>query len=466
MNRSYDEIKGRLAEHGQEHVLRFWAQLNESQRQALLDQLADLDFEALARMRTLLKSGHEPVASGAFRPAPVVRLEGAERQQAHEAGEALLRAGEAGCILVAGGQGTRLGFDGPKGCFPIGPISGATLFQIHARKILALEKQYGAPVPFYIMTSLENDGATRAFFERHNCFGLDPQRVLFFSQGLWPAMTDDGRMVLERPDRVFMSPDGHGGLIRALDERGMLDDMARRGLSVLFYFQVDNPLVDIADPAFLGLHRQRQAEMSVKVCAKSGPEEKVGVVVTRDGRDAVVEYSELTREQMYATGPDGELLFRYGSVAIHAFSRDFLARATRIPMPMHMARKKTPYCDESGDTVKPDAPNAIKFEKFIFDLLPEAERTVNLEFAREDEFSPVKNATGDDSPVTTRRDMMRKAARRLAACGASIPRSKDGDPLCKLEMDPLFDCRPESLRALLGPEMTIEKDTLLQDKPS
>ena len=461
MTLSYDEAKQKMAQHGQDHVLRFWDRLDEQQRAGLLTQIADLDLDALARMRALLAQNEAPVTAD-IRPADVVQLSGPARQEAREAGEAALRSGKVGCVLVAGGQGTRLGYDGPKGCFPVGPVSNASLFRIHARKILALERKYGAPVPFYIMTSLENDGPTRAFFKEHGFFGLDPDRVRFFSQGLWSAMTDDGLLVLERPDRIFTSPDGHGGLLSALHMRGMLDDMARRGLETLFYFQVDNPLVEIADPAFVGLHRARQAEMSVKVCAKSGPEEKVGVVVTRAGRDAVVEYSELTREQMYATGPGGELMFRYGSVAIHMFSLDFLIRAAGVPMPIHKARKKVPFCDEAGRTVKPETPNAVKFEKFIFDLLPEAKRTLNMEFAREDEFSPVKNATGEDSAETARRDMMRKAARWLTLCGVTVPRSENGEPLHKLEIDPCYACCPEDLRAKLDSDFKIEGDIFLE----
>lgn len=462
MTLSYDEAKRVMAQQGQDHVLRFWDRLDEPQRQGLLSQINDLDFEALARMRALLTQTEE-TAVAEIEPADVARLSGAARQEARQAGEAALRSGEVGCVLVAGGQGTRLGYDGPKGCFPVGPVSNASLFRIHARKILALERKYGAPVPFYIMTSLENDGPTRSFFKEHGFFGLDEDRVQFFSQGLWPAMSDDGRVILERPDRIFMSPDGHGGLLSALRTRGMLDDMARRGLGTLFYFQVDNPLVEIADPAFVGLHRARQAEMSVKVCAKSGPEEKVGVVVTRAGRDAVVEYSELTREQMYATEPDGELMFRYGSVAIHMFSLDFLIRAADVPMPIHKALKKVPFCDEAGRTVKPETPNAVKFEKFIFDLLPEAERTLNMEFAREDEFSPVKNATGEDSADTARRDMTRKAARWLALCGVSVPRSENGEPLHKIEIDPCYACCPEDLQARLGQGFSIEGDVYLEE---
>ncbi len=412
---TYAEAQSILEPQDQTHVLRFWDDLDSGQRARLLAQVDGLDFDALATMRSLLRPAPSDAGAEDLEPAPAISLAGAEREAARAAGEAALRAGRIGVILVAGGQGTRLGFDGPKGCFPIDPVCGASLFQMHARKIAALEKRCNAAIPFYIMTSPGNDRATRDFFEAHGCFGLARERVHFFTQGQWPALHADGRLVLDRPDHIFVSPDGHGGLIAALRRHGMLDDMSRRGLTDLFYFQVDNPLVEIADPAFVGLHRRRASEMSLKVCEKSDPREKVGIVARRGGRDAVVEYSELSPEQTQARLENGALKFRYGSVAIHLFALDFLTRMSRQSMPIHKAHKKVPYCDASGRRIEPEAPNAYKFEKFIFDLLPQAERTLNMEFDRADEFSPVKNATGPDSPATAQRDMMRKCARQKDA---------------------------------------------------
>jgi len=462
MTKTREEIARPLQTCGQEHLLRFWDALDEDRRAALQAQIESLDGAVVNRMRELLRQD-DTGQGGDLQPDAVAQLSGAARTEAGKVGEDALRAGRVGCILVAGGQGTRLGFDGPKGCYPVGPLSDQSLFGVHARKILARERQAGAPVPFYIMTSRENDAPTRAFFAEQKFFGLDPERVLFFSQGQWPAMTPDGRIVLERPDRLFMSPDGHGGLLAALRRQGLLDDMQRRGLETLFYFQVDNPLVEIADPAFVGLHRMRQAEMSVKVCEKSDPEEKVGVVARREGRPLIVEYSELTPEQMYATDENGAYRFRYGSVAIHMFALDFLRRvaADAEAMPMHKARKKVPFCDETGQTVQPTAPNAIKFEKFIFDLLPLAQRTLNLAFDRAEEFSPVKNATGPDSAVTARRDMVRKAARRLEALGVAVPRDDNGEPRHKIEIDPCAPCDADRLRERLGPDLALDRDLRL-----
>jgi UDP-N-acetylglucosamine/UDP-N-acetylgalactosamine diphosphorylase len=458
---SLDQARQRLQEHGQAHVLAFWEQLDDAQKTRLLEQVEALDFRALSRMRELLGGAEDGEREPSIVPADVVTLSGTERASMTRAGEEALRRGEVGVLLVAGGQGTRLGFDGPKGCFPIGPVSGAPLFQLHARKILALEQKYECRVPFYVMTSLANDAATREFFDTRDYFGLSGNRVTFFTQGMWPALTPAGGLVLDRPDHIFMSPDGHGGLIAALDARGMLDDMEQRGLRTLFYLQVDNPLVEIADPPFVGLHRAREADVSVKVCAKRDPEEGLGVVVKRDGADAIVEYTELTDEQKRATAPDGTLRFRFGSVAIHVFALDFLRRMTTVDLPLHMAHKKVPTCDGDGKTVTPGKPNAYKFEKFVFDVLPHAKRVLNLEFAREEEFSPVKNASGADSPDTARRDMILKACRRLEQAGAAVPRDRTGLPLHKVEIDACYASGPDDLRARLGNAFRVTQDLLL-----
>jgi UDP-N-acetylglucosamine/UDP-N-acetylgalactosamine diphosphorylase len=311
------------------------------------------------------------------------------------------------------------------------------------------------------MTSQSNDQETKNFFDRYGYFGLSRDRVMFFTQGMWPALGADGKIVLDRKDHLFMSPDGHGGILSALRMNGMLDDMEKRGLKILFYFQVDNPLIEIADPVFVGLHQKCGAQMSVKVCAKRDPEEGLGVVVERGARNAIVEYTELTSEQKHAVLSNGQLKFRFGSVAIHIFSLDFLKKEAAAALPLHVAFKKVPYCDDRGNIIKPDKPNAYKFEKFIFDALPDAETVLNYEFAREDEFSPVKNATGADSPDMARRDMIRKYARWLESCGVVVPRNTDGEPLYKIEIDPCFAMNADDLKKNLKKGFKITGDLLL-----
>jgi UDP-N-acetylglucosamine/UDP-N-acetylgalactosamine diphosphorylase len=451
---------------GQEHVLANWDRLEPAAQAGLLKQIGELDVETIGRIRALLgakSSGVGAPAHSEIVPAPVVSLSAGQQAAPREVGERALRDGQVGVILVAGGQGTRLGYDGPKGTYSLGPVTGASLFEIHARKVLALEREFGAPVPFYIMTSEGNDAETRRFFKAHAYFGLAPDRVKFFVQGTLPAFWPDGRMVLEAPGRLFLAPDGHGGILTALKRTGMIEDMERRGLTTLFYFQVDNPLVEIADPVFVGVHLQRQAEMSLKVCAKRDPSEGLGVVVVRDGRQAVVEYTELTDDQKKARRPDGDLVFKFGSVAIHIFSLVFLKQEATAGLPLHQAHKKVSYCDDAGKTCKPDKPNAFKFEKFIFDALPDARAALILEFAREDEFAPVKNAEGEDSPVTSRAAMMEKWVRWMELAGVKAPRDARGGLIHKIEIDPVYANGVKALRARLPKGFEIKGDLGLRE---
>ncbi|NQU40016.1 MAG: UDPGP type 1 family protein [Lentisphaerae bacterium] len=464
MAMTYSGALSKLIEQKQEHVLAFWDELDEAQRVGLLAQVEALDFADVARMRKALAKqvGAASPPLGEFGPAPVLTLAEAGDPAVRELGVDALRSGKVGALLVAGGQGSRLGYEGPKGCYEIGPITHASLFEIHARKILALEQKFNTEVPFYIMTSEANDAPTKAFFEEHAHFGLAPERVTFFVQGMWPGLTPEGNLLLDRPDHIFVSPDGHGGILSALRIRGVLQDMADRGLSTLFYFQVDNPLVEIADPAFLGQHLANDAEISVKVCAKRDAAEGLGVVVARDGHSEVIEYSDLTDAQKEERTADGQLRLLYGSVAIHIFTFGFLKREADQNLPLHVAFKKVPYCDASGALVKPDAPNAYKFEKFIFDVLPDAERATNVEFAREEEFSPVKNAEGNDSPATTRRDMVAKCARWFEECGIAVPRDADGTPTVAIEIDPCYALNAEDLKGKLPANFKIAGDVLLK----
>ena len=432
----FDEAKRLLAKQGQEHLLGHWAKLTAAERKALLAQIADMDFKAVARCAAVLRAQREGTAPAAKMGVPtapkVAQLKGTARARAVAAGEKELRAGHVGVLLVAGGQGSRLGYDGPKGAYSIGPVTGASLFFFHARKIVALARRYGARIPFYVMTSAVNHEATVAHFREQGFFGLNPDDVFFFRQGVWPGMTDDGKIILDAPGHVFMSPDGHGGLITALKVNGCFADMRRRDVRTLFFFQVDNPLVEVADPAFIGLHTLQKAEYSLKLCAKRDPYEGLGMVVKRSGRYGMVEYTEMTEEMNTRRTKTGDLYFKFGSPAIHIFDRAFLEREAAKDMPLHLAHKKIPTVNAAGKTVKPSEPNGWKFEKFIFDALPDANRVVCLAFDRADEFSPVKNAEGKDSPATCRADLQAKWRRQLAAAGIRVP-----DTL-PVEIDPAY----------------------------
>lgn len=430
-----------LKSEGQEQVLRFFDKLDDSGKASLMKQIERLDFASIDRMRNMLaergKTAGAPAADP--EPAPVVEFSETELKAATVRGEAELRAGKVGVVLVAGGQGSRLGFDGPKGAYPVGPISNKPLFYFHARKLLALANAYGAPVPFYIMTSETNDAATRACFEENNYFGLNKNDVYFFIQGMWPALDPDGKIILDNPGHIFMSPDGHGGTLSAMESNGILADMEKRGISTVFYFQVDNPMVAVADPAFIGLHLLRKADISIKVCAKRDPQEGLGMVVERNGRCEMVEYTEFTDEQKNRRRDDGELYFKFGSVAIHVFSFDFMKKEAAAKLPLHIAHKKIAMCADDGSVIKPDKPNGFKFEKFIFDVLPDAKTVVNLAFDRTDEFSPVKNAEGNDSPATCKQDLVAKWTRWFNECGIKVPEG------AVIEIDPAFANSPKEL---------------------
>ncbi len=427
---NYTEAERLLKSCGQEHVLAYWKRLAKNERKELLAQIATIEPKSLKQCAAALETGGDRFDSSTGLAPKVAELSGAALKKAIAAGEKELRAGRVAALLVAGGQGSRLGYDGPKGCFSIGPITGAPLFYFHARKILARSIRYGATIPFYVMTSEANNAATQRCFEENDFFGLDPKNVFFFTQGMWPGMTKDGKIILDRPGHIFMSPDGHGGLLAALRRSGALDDMRARGIKSVFFFQVDNPLVEIADPAFIGYHVLQKSEYSLKLCAKRDPFEKVGIPMQFGKTYRMVEYTEMTKEQCLRE-KDGKLYFLYGSPAIHVFDRAFLAREAAKAMPLHLAFKKIPFVSD-GKVVQPKEPNGYKFEKFIFDILPKAKRAAFLAFDPKEEFSPVKNAEGNDSPATCRADLRAKWAKWFAEIGVTIPKD------LPIEIDPVY----------------------------
>ena len=430
---TYEQAKMLLEKNGQEQVLRFWKKLSKAEQAALLAQIETIDFTELQRCASMLGADAPTAAKKGKPTAPkVAELKGTALKKATAAGEKELKAGHVGVLLVAGGQGSRLGYDGPKGAYPIGPVTGVSLFYFHARKVLALSVKYAVRVPFYIMTSMGNYDATVAHFEENDYFGLDPQDVIFFRQGMWPGMTGDGKIILDAPGHIFMSPDGHGGMISALKANGCFADMKKRGVKSLFFFQVDNPMVEVADPAFIGLHTLEKSEYSLKLTAKREPTEGLGMVFKRDGHFDMIEYTEMTDEMNNRRTKTGDLYFKFGSPAIHVFDRAFLERLANKAMPLHLAHKKIATVDDKGKVVKPTAPNGYKFEKFIFDALPEAKGVTCFAFDRAEEFSPVKNAEGKDSPATCKADLQAKWRRQLAQAGVVVPETMP------LELDPVY----------------------------
>lgn len=436
---------------GQAQVFAFFNELTSDAQAHLLAEAAEIDLAEVERLyRSLVAGGG--VAAGVnlngLAPAPYEPLvahggDAAAWQQAKIAGEAALRAGRVAAFTVAGGQGTRLGYDGPKGTFPVTPVTGKSLFQVFAEKLLAAGKRYGRPLHWFIMTSHQNHAATEAFFSEYKCFGLDPARVHFFRQGRMPAVGFDGKVLLETKSSLALSPDGHGGSLRALDRSGALDLMQREGIDTLSYFQVDNPLVRAIDPAFIGWHLLRGSEMSSKMVPKAYAEEKLGHFCAQNGKLVVVEYSDLPMAMQRETDANGQLRYVAGSIAIHLLDREFIRRMARadaaaVSMPFHRADKKIPTVDASGAPVKPEKANGVKFELFVFDALPFAKNPLVIETRRADDFSPVKNADGVDSPKTCRDDQRRQFVRWLNAHGAAVAADATGLPAINLEVAPSF----------------------------
>ena len=435
---------------GQGQVFAFYDQLAPDAQRRLEAQAAEIDLAEIDRLTRTLLSAHGAAAVNldGLEPAPYEALPdhggNAEAwRKAKAAGEEALRAGRVAAFTVAGGQGTRLGYDGPKGTFPVTPVKNKPLFQVFAEKIRAAGQRYGKALPWFIMTSHQNHEATESFFAENRHFGLDPARVHFFRQGRMPAVTPTGKIMLEAPDRIALSPDGHGGSLRALERSGALETMKADGIDVISYFQVDNPLVRCVDPAFIGWHLLRGSEMSSKMVPKAYPEEKLGHFCRQDGKTVVIEYSDLPMELQKQVDPaTGRLRYLAGSIAIHVLDREFVRRQATggadVALPFHRADKKIATIDEAGNPVTPAKANGVKFEMFVFDALPFARNPLVIETRRADDFSPVKNAEGVDSPKTSRDDQMRQFARWLAAQGTPPPVDETGLPAFPLEVSPLF----------------------------
>lgn len=457
-----ETLRERLSAAGQGHVFAFWDRLDDEARSALAADAEAVDLEQIAALFEQSRA-EEPDAPSSIEPLPQVTKgqDPAADAEARSVGERLIAEGKVCAFTVAGGQGTRLGHEGPKGTYPATPVRRKPLFQLFAEKLRALHTRFGRPVPWYLMTSPGNHSQTTGFFDRHGYFGLDPQDVVFFQQGTMPGVDTAGRLLLESEHALFRNPDGHGGSLRALHTSGATDDMRRRGVEEIYYFQVDNPLIAMCDPTFMGYHRLQHSEFSSKSVAKRDPGEKVGILVLMDGKPGVIEYSDLSDELSQARDDDGLLLLRAGNIAVHGISRTFVERLNdgAFALPFHIARKRIPAVQPDGSQKEVDG---IKFETFVFDALPLAEQVMVMEVPRASEFSPIKNRTGNDSPETSSRDQSAQFADWLAATGVRVPRDDDGRPTHAIEICPLFADDAEALKAR-GAELptSIDGDTFI-----
>jgi len=457
--KTLEPIKKLLEKHKQLHLLAFWEQLKPAQRRNLLAQIEELDFSRIddwvakyvrETASVLIRADFEPAES--YSPVPSDPQQQRKYARARELGEQLISAGKVAAFVVAGGQGTRLGFDGPKGNFPISPVKNKTLFRIFAETITEVSQKYHTACPWYIMTSPLNHTETEEIFRVNDYYGLNKKDVFIFQQGTLPNFSFDGKILLADRSDIACSPDGHGGCLKALYKSGGLEDMKKRGVEFISYWQVDNPLVHIFDPLFIGLHALDEARMSSKAVIKTGPRERVGNFCLVDGRLTVIEYSDLPDELAEKRNPDGSLAFGLGSIAIHIISRAFVEKlnAEGVSLPLHKAVKKIPHIDQRGRPVKAAEPNGIKLESFVFDALPLASKSVILQTLRSEEFAPTKNATGVDSVQTTRQMMVARSADWLESAGIDIPKRPDGSPDCLIEIAPSFALEKDDIKAKLN----------------
>ena len=434
----------RLERCGQQHILAFVDTLDPSRQRSLLNEIAVLPLHELEPLLGSIRSGDGTATAATDSIAPLVPIAAHPTNEAQfkTSGQSLLSQGKVACFTVAGGQGTRLGWDAPKGTFPASPVTQKSLFQLFAEGILGLRRRFNARIDWIVMTSPQNDGATRDFFEAHQWWGLGASTVRTVVQGTMPAIGRDGRILLAGRGEIATNPDGHGGSIRALQMSGELSRLLKEGVEQLSYFQVDNPLVHPADPTFLGVHTshpQSGGEMSSRSVERANAGEKVGVFCRRAGRVEVVEYSDMPPALSAAVDASGRLLHGAGNIAVHLISTRFIERLAKgevAALPFHLAHKKVPCIDDHGNELVIDAPNGIKLETFIFDAVPLAHHPVVQDSLRGESFAPIKNADGQDSPATSMTAQTARAVSWLESAGVELPRRADGTVDARVEISP------------------------------
>ncbi|KAI0059442.1 UDP-N-acetylglucosamine diphosphorylase [Artomyces pyxidatus] len=467
-------LRERYEAAGQGHLFHFWPELSESERAGLTAQLEALDIERVNRIFKKAVAAEKEAASGSSDDIEPLPQDASDATVGHPEKEAEWRStglkavarGEVGVLLMAGGQGTRLGSSAPKGCYDIGLPSHKSLFQYQAERIARLQQvaelESGKPagsvvVPWYIMISGPTRRETEEYFKTHSYFGLSPDNVIFFEQGTLPCLTMDGKVLLETKSHVAVAPDGNGGLYAALRQplspfhtsHTVLTDLSHRKVQYVHAYCVDNCLVRVADPVFLGYCIGKQADCAAKVVPKASPTESVGVVARRGDKYSVVEYSEISQAQAERRDASGELAFRAGNIANHFYTTDFLHEVASFEdeLAFHIARKKIAHVAlDTGAIVKPAKPNGMKLEMFVFDVFPFTKRFAVLEVARNEEFSPLKNApgTGSDDPETSRRDLLSQHRRFLQSAGAVVEEGVE------IEISPLVSYAGEGLESVKG----------------
>ncbi|MBQ9899326.1 MAG: UDPGP type 1 family protein [Ruminococcus sp.] len=396
-----DSAKKILAQYGQEHLLRYYDELTEAEQKDLLSQIDLIDFSVLDNLKA---ENRFTAQRGEFAPLGAVTIAdiAANKDEYRKIGTEAIKAGKVGAVLLAGGQGTRLGFDKPKGMYNIGITRDLYIFECLINNLMKVVKEVGAWVPLYIMTSEKNNNDTVSFFKEKNFFGYDPSYVRFFIQDMAPSVDFNGKVYMESKSRISISPNGNGGWFSSLARAGLLDDVKSRGVEWLNIFAVDNVLQQIADPLFVGAVLKSGLQSGSKVVAKADPEERVGVLCLEDGKPSIVEYYEMTEEMRTLVDANGELSYKYGVILNYLFNTAKLESMLNDKLPVHIVDKKIPYMDENGNDVKPESPNGHKFELLVLDMIHMQDSCLSYEVVRNREFAPIKNPTGVDSVESAR----------------------------------------------------------------
>lgn len=398
-----EEAKVKLAGAGQEHLLQYFDELDEAQQTGLLNQIEALDLSLL----DLIKDGVKEVPKGKLAPLGAVTLdEIKEKKDTYKKrGLEAIRQCQVGAVLLAGGQGTRLGLDKPKGMLNVGIHKELYLFEQLVNNLMEVVKEADAWVPLFVMTSEKNNADTVAFFKEKDYFGYNKDYVFFFVQEMAPSVGYDGKILMEAKDRLSTSPNGNGGWFSSLVKAGLLDKINELGVKFLNVFAVDNVLQKMADPVFVGATLEAGAVCGSKVVAKADPNERVGVLCLEDGRPSIVEYYEMTDEIIHSRDDKGNLLYNYGVILNYLFDVKTLTDILNRSMPTHVVEKKIPYINEKAELVKPQEPNGYKFETLVLDMIHMMDNCLSFEVEREHEFAPIKNATCVDSLESARKLM-------------------------------------------------------------
>ena len=405
MEEEIEDIKKKLKKYSQEHLLNNFENLSEEKQKRLLDQIENIDFDLIKSLYDTTQNITTEIQDDQIKPIEFFDKEKLydDYKKYKEIGEKAIRTKKLAAVTMAGGQGTRLGHDGPKGTYDIGLESHKSLFELLSDGLKEQGKKYGVIIPWFIMTSRENNDATVEFFAKHRYFGYEKDKnIFFFKQGELPMIDTEGKILIDEDGLIKEAANGHGGIYEALVKNGMTKKMRELGVEWVFIGGVDNCLVKMVDPVLMGIAIDKNVTAAGKSVVKANPQEKVGVFCKRNGRPSVVEYTEIPKEMSEATDENGNLIYGESHILCNLFNIDAIERMGSKPLPYHIAFKKATYIDKDGNKVVPDGPNAYKFEAFLFDAFGELDDMAILRVKREEEFAPVKNATGTDSPETAR----------------------------------------------------------------